>query len=342
MAEYTASKSLPTGRNVWVMTFRHPLRKDPKGKVGLKVRRSLATADESQADLLLLQMNELLSDQKLHSMLKFSEAERRFDPIVVSAFYDAVEAASINPVELREAKVHMPKNGVPKVLLVGSTGSGKTSLLRHFIGSDPKKDRFPSTSPSRTTTCDIEVILAPRDDTFRAVVTFRSQWEATASVVECVSNACLAALRGDSTEKVAERLLHHPDQVFRLNYVLGSYSTVQSTTDDEWAYEGEPEQQLTDDESSEPVIPAEDRKTMLTVLQDFIRRVRRLSDLGQEKTEADLGISFGTLSSADTDFAEEYFEDVVEDLQEFDDLVDDILSEVLERFKQPAGSPVPS
>ena len=94
-------------------------------------------------------MNELLGDSSLHSLLKRQEAERRFDPLVISAFYDAIEAPTVDPIEIREAKVPMPKSKVPKIMLVGPTGSGKTSLARQLIGSDPKTDRFPSTSTAR-------------------------------------------------------------------------------------------------------------------------------------------------------------------------------------------------
>ena len=110
MKEYTASKSLPPGRSVWVMTFRHPLRRDPKGKFGLKVRKSLTTTDEPDADRLILQMNELLGDASFHSIVKRPEAERRFASLVVSAFYDALEVPMIDPIEIREAKVPTPKN----------------------------------------------------------------------------------------------------------------------------------------------------------------------------------------------------------------------------------------
>src|SRR5262249_48596042 len=147
MAEYTAWKSLPPGRNVYILNFRHPLRKDAKGKLGLKVRRSLMTTVEADADLLLVQMNELLSDKNLHSILKRQEAERRgFSPIVVAAFFDPLETAATAPITIREAKIPLPKNGIPKVLFTGVTGSGKTSLLRHLMGSHPRSDRFRSTS----------------------------------------------------------------------------------------------------------------------------------------------------------------------------------------------------
>lgn len=56
------------------------------------------------------------------------------------------------------------------MILVGPTGAGKTSLLRHLIGTDPEKERFPSTSAARTTISDTEVICAVTED-YEAVVT---------------------------------------------------------------------------------------------------------------------------------------------------------------------------
>jgi energy-coupling factor transporter ATP-binding protein EcfA2 len=334
MPEYTASKSLPPGRKVWIVSFRHPARKDPKGKYGLKVKRSLGTEDEAEATRLASQLDQLLADTGLHSLSKRREAERRFDEIVVSAFYDPMEGAVVDDATaIREAKVPLPKNGVPKVLLTGATGSGKTSLLRHLIGSDPKKDRFPSTSTARTTTSDIEVIAFRDDNSFKAVVTFRSKWETTTSVSECVANACLGTLYELPDDKIADRLLHHTDQVFRLSYVLGPFN-VAGKADDEWAYEGETDAELGEEEVPESAVPAEQQAKLKAVLDDFVSRIHQLSAIAKSKTEADLGIKFSNLKPADIDIAEEYFADIIEEQPEFDDLVDDILAEVLLRFEQ--------
>ena len=328
MAEYTASKSLPPGRKVWVLSFRHPLRKDRRGKLGLKIRCSLETPNQGEAERLTEQMNELLGDANLHSILKQREAERRFDKLVVAAFYEGLDADAADPEKARDKEIAIP-SGVPRVLLVGVTGSGKTSLLRQLMGFDPRADRFPSTSTARTTTCDMEVIAASGSSKYKAVVTFRSQWETTASVAECVSSACLAVVHGWSEQKVAERLLHHPDQIFRLNYVLGSYS--KSSGGDDWGYEGESNPDTSSfDEAS---VSVERQQEMQSVLEAFLLRIRSLAQTAQEKTEKDLDILFGDLSSADRDFAEEYFEEALENLLEFDQLVNDILEEILLRFK---------
>jgi hypothetical protein len=153
-------------------------------------------------------------------------------------------------------------------------------------------------------------------------------------VAECVSSACLGVVHGWSEQKVAERLLHHPDQIFRLNYVLGSYS--KPSGGDDWGYEGESNPDTSSfDEAS---VSVEQQQDMQSVLEAFLPRIISLAEAAQEKTEKDLDIQFDNLSPADRDFAEEYFEEALENLPDFDHLVDDILEEILLRFKNlPTG-----
>ena len=103
--------------------------------------------------------------------------------------------------------------------LVGTTGAGKTSLLRQLIGSDPERDRFPSTAPAKTTIADIEVIQA--DEPFEAAVTFFTEFQTQANIEECVVDAALAVLEDAPPEKITDRLLNHRDQRFRLSLRLG-------------------------------------------------------------------------------------------------------------------------
>ena len=156
-----ASKSR-SNRPGWSVTFSHPRRSDARGKFGLKVRRGLGTTDDAQADRLVQQINTLLNDESWWSVDRRDEAERQFDNVVVSAFFDGIEAGNIPTKELRETIIQLPsaEEGYAKVMLVGPTGGGKTTLLRQFIGSDHRRDRFPSTSTAKTTTADIEIITA--------------------------------------------------------------------------------------------------------------------------------------------------------------------------------------
>ena len=219
---YTASKSPTRDGTGWIISFRHPLRKDPRGKQGRKVRRGLGTSDETRAQALVDEMNILLGDAAWQTIAKRPDAERRFDPVIVRAFYDDIENAPSNTSEIRNEALPLPSaaEGYAKVLMVGTTGAGKTSLLRHLMGSHPDRDRFPSTSASRTTVTDIEVITGASAP-YRAVVTFFNEWTVHTNVYECVADACAGLWDDLSDDKLAERLLTHRDLRFRLGYVVG-------------------------------------------------------------------------------------------------------------------------
>jgi hypothetical protein len=143
---YTASKSPSKDRPGFNITFRHPLRKDSKGKVGLKVRRGLGTTEVAEADRLVAQMNELLADESWWNISRYVDALQKFDKVIVDAFYDGLQASvAADSTALRDSFIHVPDRteGYARALFVGTTGAGKTSLLRHLIGSDPDRDRFP-------------------------------------------------------------------------------------------------------------------------------------------------------------------------------------------------------
>ena len=92
-----------SNRPGWSVTFKHPLSSRP-GKRSPKMRRGLGTTDDAEADRLISQLNELLSDEKWWSTSKRTEAEAedRFDPVVISIFFDEIDVGKHNPLELRE------------------------------------------------------------------------------------------------------------------------------------------------------------------------------------------------------------------------------------------------
>src|SRR6266699_5135115 len=170
--QFKASLSQSQGRNSWCVIFRHPLREDGQGRTGVRVRRGLGTNDHAEAERLKSEMNALLSNPAWWTPAARESAEHLYDPRIVSAFYD-----SFIPVEhdfwgLRERIIPLPTpdDGYARVLLVGTTGAGKTTVVRQLLGTDPIKERFPSTSAAKTTICDLEVVLA--EGAFQAVVTF--------------------------------------------------------------------------------------------------------------------------------------------------------------------------
>ena len=334
-SRYTASKSRSQGRLAWAITFRHPLRTDPRTQQGLKIRRGLGTSNEVEADHLVAEMNELLSNETYHRHSMWQEASLKFSHVIVDAFYDGFENSPTDPWALKEE--HLPllgrKDGYSKVLFVGTTGAGKTSLLRHLIGSDPQKDRFPSTSTAKTTIADIEIITA--DDLYKGVVTFFSEWTVRTSVRECVADACLAAWEKASNEKLVSRLLNHQDQKFRLGYILGSWklSKDEEEQEDDWDAE---DKDLAIELETEDVganVPSdEERAKMRVVLEGYVHKIRYMASEAIQNLNKELGDDISVLHGKDREAAEELFDEKVQYLEVFDDLVNDIMDEVQQRF----------
>jgi len=127
---YTASKTR-SNRPGWSIGFRHPLRNDSKGRPGLKMRRGLGTSDEVEAEAMVAEMNAILIDQSWWNASKRNEAELRFSKPVIEAFYDEIQAGREDTEALRESHIRLPakEDGYSRVLFVGTTGAGKTSLL---------------------------------------------------------------------------------------------------------------------------------------------------------------------------------------------------------------------
>jgi energy-coupling factor transporter ATP-binding protein EcfA2 len=223
-AFYTASLSRTQGRSTWAIIFRHPKRTDPTtGKEGLRVRQSLKTDDEQDAAKLRGDMNVLLSSPHLWDLAAREQALAVLDPRVVDIFYYKFEGGETDFLGLRETAIALPSarsSEYRRVLLLGTTGAGKTTLLRQIIGTDPTRERFPSTSTAKTTVHETEIVLS--EGAFRAVVTFFPMEDVREHLKECASAAVLSAYRGEPDGDQMRRLLTHVNQRFRFSYVLGN------------------------------------------------------------------------------------------------------------------------
>lgn len=223
MRYYTATKSRSQGRDSWAVIFRHPARLDvATGKPGRRVRRGLSTSDETEAERLVEQLTEILHTEALWGPTARSLAASRFDGRIVDIFYDGLEATQTDYSGLRQDVIPLPttEDGYRTVLLLGTTGAGKTTVVRQLLGTDPATERFPSTSTAKTTVADTELVTT-NDDVYRAAVTFAPRDEVVDYLTENVSEAALAAHRGRGDEEVTRLLLDHVDQRFRFSYVLG-------------------------------------------------------------------------------------------------------------------------
>jgi hypothetical protein len=337
MSNYTASKSQTQGRPGWSINFRHPLRRDSRNKAGLKVRRGLGTTSADEADELVRQMNALLGDDRWWSITRRVEALAQFDSRIVEAFYDDVEPANVDTNALRQSLLPLPsrEDGYSRVLLVGTTGAGKTSLVRQLIGTDPDEDRFPSTSTAKTTIADTEVIIAPGN--YQAAVTFFPETDTRGGIEECVFNACAAVLEGNGDERIVERLLNHPDQRLRLSYILGSWKKSSAAKeillddDDDWDFGGGEAAEKIVAVGDVDAVPEADAATYQERLQAYLGRVIAIVESVAEPLLDQLGVAFEAAGPEDQDAALELIETELSQSPLFCDLVNDIIDDILTR-----------
>jgi hypothetical protein len=298
------------------------------------MRRGLGTSIEAEADEMVAEMNVILGDQSWWNAAKRQEAELRFSKPVVEAFYDEIQAGRSDSEGLREKHIRLPnaeEDGYSRVLFVGTTGAGKTSLLRQLIGSDPDEDRFPSTAPAKTTIADIEVIQA--DGEFKAAITFFSEFQTQANIEECVIDAALAGFENAPIGKIADRLLNHRDQKFRLSYVLGAWRSDAAGTDDEEISFDETEELRTFDD--EALLTEEERAANRQALEKYLNRIGQLANSVVSGLSEDLGVDLkvaGPDREAARELIEENFEAQLTQQEAFHDLVQDILEDVRSRF----------
>jgi hypothetical protein len=218
------------------------------------------------------------------------------------------------------------------VLFVGTTGAGKTSLLRHLIGSDPDEDRFPSTAPAKTTIADIEVIQTEGD--FDAAVTFFTEFQTQANIEECIIDAALAVLETAPLDKVADRFLSHRDQKFRLSYILGGWQTNRTSDEqDEMSFDEASESTAVLDD--EVVLTEAERAANREAISGYLERIADLTKSVVAKLTGELGVDI-RVAGPDRDTAqqliEENFESHLTQEESFHELVQDILEDVRSRF----------
>ena len=330
---YSASLSRTQGRTGYSLIFRHPVRRShATGKPGIRVRRGLGTRDEAEAARLRDELNVLLGNAKYHDAAARPEAERRFDPRVVNIFFDKMVPEDTDFAALRDAVIPLPESepaGYRRVLFLGTIGAGKTTLVRQLIGTDPEKERFPSTSAAKTTIHDTEIVLADGD--WRAVVTFASRDEVREHLNECVSSAVLAEARGADDAEVLRRLLNHANQRFRFSYVLGNGPRVDSRNSDfdDEDVEPESEDDLLSDLEHGPI----NMTSTAELLAEAMETLRGLASRLRDRLHAELKVS----GDDDKRVAEEIFEEELDNLlrddENFQRVTDALMEEIEKRFE---------
>lgn len=242
-----------------------------------------------------------------------------------------MEAGKIDPFNESESLIPLPtkQDGYATGLIAGQTGAGKTTLLRAVIGSNHTADRFPSTSTSRTTTADYEIITSKEDD-YHAAITFMPEHEVRAHIDECIENACSQCVREGNDDTIANRLLHHQEQRFRLSYILGDRESTENLSENDYAFDDSDDLDQ-DSISDEETLTAGEMKNNRLKLEEYIQRIKNISHTAKQK----LNNSEGLLQ--DTDKKEawlEHFSNVIYEDEEFSRLSLDILDAIQERFNR--------
>lgn len=319
---YTASLSRTQGRSTWAIIFRHPKRTDPTtGKEGLRVRQSLKTEDEKEAAKLRDDMNVLLSSPHLWGLGARAQALAALDSRVVDIFYYKLEGGDTDFLSLRETAIALPSaqsNDYRRALLLGTTGAGKTTLLRQIIGTDPARERFPSTSTAKTTVHETEIVLD--EGLYRAVVTFFPMEDVREHLKECASAAVLAAYRGEHEGEQMRRLLTHVNQRFRFTYVLGN-GPVKEVSD------------FDDEPAAEKV--SETGDLLRRTNEVLMRALDALKDIAARHGDA-LRQELNATDEKDQRVIDELFEEELDnrtrDDEAFQQIVDSLMDEIEERF----------
>jgi len=195
---HKATLSQSQGREGWSVIFRHPVLLDrATGKPGRRVRRGLGTKEKKAAERLVAQLNKLLTDRLFWEASSRPRALARFHPLVVDIFYHDMVPETIDASGIRELAIALPRStdsDYRQILLLGTTGGGKTTLVRQLIGTDPAGERFPSTSTARTSIADMEIVFS--SGPFCASVTYIPRGVVPDYLEESMSAVALAAYQG--------------------------------------------------------------------------------------------------------------------------------------------------
>ncbi|RUW94394.1 hypothetical protein [Mesorhizobium sp. M7A.F.Ca.US.010.02.1.1] len=325
---YLAAAKRNPGRKAWLVEFRHPLRNDSNNKPGRKTRKGLGTEDETEAQRLVEQLNTLLGDESLWSLGAKLEAAKRYDARVVEIFFSEIEPRGGSARQLRDRFLPLPSRdeGYARVLLMGVPGAGKTTLVRQLIGTNPKTERFPSTSVNRTTTFPTEVAL--RDGPYEGAVTFMSEHETRFEIEESLSAAFIEAI-GGNTKQVARAFLEKSDMRFRLKYLLGEHGAEQAEAD---PYDDDPPTEFTLDGDNMRVSAPEEQTKLHQTLDAYIERINRMATDARTAFEAEEGSLLAEMSPEDRNAALDLIEEVAVASDPFLELVSDVLDELRTKF----------
>jgi len=120
--------------------------------------------------------------------------------------------------EIQEKLGELPN--YPKVYLLGSTGAGKTSIVRSIL--ETTDEAFPTTLQTRTTIAPTEYVISA-NKAFKSTFIFKEKENIENSIIEILVSAILKAVSlsksGDEFDLISY-LEETPDERFRLKYIV--------------------------------------------------------------------------------------------------------------------------
>lgn len=233
-------------------------------------------------------------------------------------------------IAIREEVIPLPPSdpeGYRHVLLLGTTGAGKTTLVRQLIGTE----RFPSTSTAKTTIHDTEIVLD--DGRWRAVVTFVPSREVRGALGDCVVAAALEASKDADNAVVLDLLLTHVDQRFRFNYVLGNGPPVDpGDFDFDLGDEEDKTLGLVYDTPSAKDLSQIDISHTNEVLARVIERLRTLAVRLSKQIRQELGPQEDDDERVIEEIVHDEMDRSLRETEDFAEIVNDLMREVEMRF----------
>lgn len=255
-----------------------------------------------------------------------SIAAMKYDERVVEIFYDGLESTRTDFSGIRDSILPLPTldEGFPRVLLLGTTGAGKTTVVRQLLGTDPNTERFPSTSTAKTTIAETELIIGGSSE-FSAVVTFSTHDEIVDSLSENVVEAAIAVFNGKNDDEVQRKLLDHLNQRHRFSYILGRGAA--ATTGDDDDYDDDELPEVIDDSAFDGI----DMAATAAVLRDCTDKLKAIVAHRTEYVRAQLEPSSDDERTI-TELIEDEIQNQLHEAPEFHQIVDKLMDEMELRF----------
>lgn len=227
MADEKSIKIIKTQKS-HLLGFAHPGIPNYNGKLGRNIIIDLNTEDEDEAKEIYIICNQFLIDNPIFN---FDSIDRtKIDSRILSVLFkifDNYYKKTDNPDIYRDILIPLPSlyEDCNDTLFLGSTGSGKTSIIRHLIGTNNLN--FPLKSTSKATTSNLEIIIK-NSNLFKVVVSFLPLHYVTLLIKDRILEAILIFTLTDDENKCYNALKQNSQQTFKLFYIIGE--NVQNNT----------------------------------------------------------------------------------------------------------------